>query len=161
MKTTYAIASLVFAALLCTGCVPDEICRLDTNIVAGLECRWDSVTNEGTILTMERWDDITMHGIGKDSLLYDGATNIEQLGLPLRKDSGEVVTAFLLRRRNTDDTLWIKHKNESHFESMACGCFVYHHIDTVWATKHFIDSVYIVNSNVTPFKEEHIRAILQ
>lgn len=150
---------VVLIAVVLTGCIPDEVCRQDSDIVAGISCEWTTINDEGELVLQERWDSVTMKGVEKDSILYWNEKNIEIIYAPFRQDT--TITGLYIKWHNIEDTLWIKHTNEQNFISMACGCFIYHTIDSVWSGKHFIDTAYVVNTSVVNIKEENIVVVLK
>lgn len=145
---------LFLVGVLLMGCIPDEVCRENSEIVAGIGCEWIKIDNEGLEVLQLTWDSVTMKGVENDSIIYYNEKNIEQIYAPLRSDT--TVTALHIQWHQVADTLWVKHKNEQNFISMACGCFIYHKIDSVWSGKHCIDSAYVVNTNVINVKEKNV-----
>ena len=88
-------------------------------------------------------------------MLYNNKQSVTQLQLPLRSDT--TVTAFTLTWHEMTETLYIRHDNTQRFVSMACGCIIYHNIDSVWFTGTWIDSVKIINAAVETVKQENIK----
>ena len=125
-------------------------------MTAGITLRWLQVdTAELSTTEAAAWDSITVQGIRNDSILYDNSKSVSQLELPLRDDT--TVTAFALRWHGMEDILYIKHDNTLRFVSMACGCVIYHTIDTAWVEGEWIDSIRILNSAVEVMKGENIK----
>lgn len=148
---------LLWAVGLCllTGCRPDTICRQDTDVAMGVSVRWLQTDSEGTTAEQNTFDSIRVQGIGNDSVLYNNGRNLSALRLPLRADT--CVTAFALLWHGTKDTLFIRHDNTRHFVSQACGCMVYHTIDTVWHSGSAIDSIALINSTIENNEQENIQ----
>lgn len=147
---------------LFTGCSVDTECRQKADIYLGvtfvgdsLRLTADSTDYEHVQFTSFKGMQIT--GVGRDSILYGLNTNISKAQLPLRPDS--TITAFQLIYNGQSDTLYIVHDNQYNFISLACGCFVFHNINdsASYHTHHFIDSVHILNTQVTSAKEDHLR----
>lgn len=153
MKNKILILLFVLGATL-SSCIPDEVCREETKVVAGIGCKWVKTNDDGENVLQLVWDTVSMNGVGRDSVLYDKSLNQNVIYAPLRSDVNQ--TGMSIKWHGKTDTLWIQHQNEQHFISMACGCFIYHSIDSVWGCKHFIDTAYVVNTSVTNVKETNI-----
>ena len=146
---------LIVGVALFAACQPDTTCRQDTNVVAGIVLRGISIDSAGIAQEFASWDKITVQGVGNDSVLYDSCTNISRILVPLRTDTN--ITAYSLDWRNEEDIIYFRHDNTRRFISMACGCVVYHTIDSVWCKGTWIDSVKIVNSAVEPVEQDNVR----
>ena len=146
---------LVTGGGLLTGCRPDTICRQDTDVAMGVSVRWLQKDSAGTTAEQNTFDSIRVQGIGNDSVLYNNGKNLSALRLPMRPDT--CVTAFALLWHGTKDTLFIRHDNTRHFVSQACGCMVYHTIDTVWHSGSAIDSIALINSTIENNEQENIQ----
>lgn len=140
---------------LLAGCRPDTICRQDTDVALGVSVRWLLTDSTGAVTLQTAFDSIRVQGVGNDSVLYDNGKNVSTLQLPLRADT--CVTAFALLWHGAEDTLFVRHDNTRHFISQACGCTVYHTIDTVWHSGNAIDSVAILNSTVESDGQENVQ----
>ena len=140
------------------GCRPDTVCRQDTDVAMGVSVRWLLTDSTGTTTEQTAFDSICVQGVGNDSVLYNNDKNLSVLRLPLRADT--CVTAFALLWHGTEDTLFVRHDNTRHFVSQACGCMVYHTIDTVWHSGNAIDSVAILNSTVESEEQENVQLIM-
>ena len=125
------------------------------NVTAGVTLRGLAVDSAANVTEFASWDSITVQGVGSDSVLYDNSYSVTQLQLPLRSDT--TVTAFTLTWHELTETLYIRHDNTQRFVSMACGCAIYHNIDSVWFSGTWIDSVKIINSAVEAVKQENIK----
>lgn len=66
------------------------------------------------------------------------------------------VTQYAIRWHDMEDILTIRHTNDRHYISMACGCVIYHTIDSVWTHGVFIDSLSILNSTVENYEQDNI-----
>ena len=149
------LLSGTFVLCLLSGCRPDTVCRQDTDVAMGVSVCWLQTDSTGTITEQTAFDSIRVQGVGSDSVLYDNSKNLSALRLPLRADT--CVTAFALLWHGTEDTLFVRHDNTRHFISQACGCMVYHTIDTVWHSGNAIDSVAILNSTVESEEQENVQ----
>lgn len=137
------------------GCTVDSECRMENTVRLHAVLVCDSLTATGDTVRFNAIDSITVQGVGNDSLLLDNAKNISSLALPLRNDSDE--TAFLLTINGQQDVLTVRHRNEQHFISLACGCFVYHTIEDIRAEGVFVDAVEILNSDIANYEQDNIR----
>lgn len=101
---------------------------------------------------------LTMFGIGRqDSLLAD---SMEASGIyvPLNQDKDS--TGFFLRPDSTmqnGDTVMLAYQRSLQFISSGCGFTTFYHIDTVYFTHHYIDSIAvptkkIITTNATNLK---------
>ena len=157
-RTAHTIACTfctMLGALCLVCCQPDTTCRQNTDVVAGIVLRGMSIDSAGIAHEFASWDEITVQGVGSDSVLYDSCTNVSRILVPLRIDTN--ITAFSLDWRNAEDIIYFRHDNTRRFISMACGCVVYHTIDSVWCDGTWIDSVKIVNSAVEPVEQDNVR----
>ncbi len=136
------------------SCRPDTVCRQDIAVTAGVTTEWVLTDTAGNATQQVAFDSVSVWGVGNDSILYDNGLAVETLRLPLRADS--TLTAYVILWHEAFDTLYIRHDNTRKFISSACGCVVYHTIDTAWAAGTFIDSLYIVNSSVETVQQTNI-----
>ena len=144
-----------FFGCLLAGCRPGTVCRQDTDTALVVSVRWQQRDSTGATSEQTAFDSIRVQGLGNDSVLYDNSKNLSSLQLPLRADT--CVTAFALLWHGTEDTLFVRHDNTRHFVSQACGCMVYHTIDTVWHSGSAIDSVAVINNTVESDEQENIQ----
>lgn len=148
-----------FALLMgLAACQPDTTCRQSTDVVAGIALRGISIDSTGVATDFTAWDEITVQGVGNDSVLYDNSTNVSRILVPLCIDTN--ITAYSLDWKNQEDIIYFRHDNTRRFISMACGCVVYHTIDSVWCKGTWIDSVKIVNSAVEPVEQDNVRVFV-
>lgn len=107
---------------------------------------------------------LNVYGIGAtgDSLLTDGATPTQQVYLPLRStqnntafcfhytEFGELSTAY-------NDTIWVEYKSTPYFASEECGAMFRYKITSLRHTNILIDSIYIIDSEITNIDVERIK----
>lgn len=161
---------IVYIIALLTGlaaCNTNEECR--KNRLVSLEVGFYRVTyNDVTRLyttSVYNADSLTVQGLRvdpdtgaetlADSVLYNNRKSINKIILPLNKF--ENLSAFILKFNQTTDTLRIYHTNSEQYLSLECGSIIVHRIDTVLTTRHFSDSVRIINHNVNNTSAEHLR----
>ena len=108
---------------------------------------------------------ITMHGVGRDSLLYD-AKSTSTLNFPLQKldtISSFVFTTTINVDTNTvvqTDTIDIYHTNTEEFISLECGCVVSNTIVGIAQTTNRIDSIVVVSPEVNLQSGNNIKIYL-
>ncbi len=112
------------------------------------------------------FDSISIRGIGQkeDSMLYNKSKNTKSVLLPLRILAESSAFQIQFYRSNSalldqTDTVWFYHKNKPQFISPDCGCTVFYHIDSVKYTQHRIDTVKIIQPEITNQDEEHIHIL--
>lgn len=100
-------------------------------------------------------DSLTVQGLGSDSVLYANSKAVSSISLPLRKDT--VATAFCLRLNDATDTLTIRHTNNEYYVSLACGCFVFHQVDTALSRTGLVQKVEVLNTAVENVEQDNLR----
>ena len=140
---------------LLAACQPDTSCRQSINVAAGVVLHGLYVDSLGEASEFKAWDSVTVQGVGSDSVLYNNSYTVSRMLLPLHTDTN--MTAYSILWHEEYDTLYIRHTNTMHFISMACGCAIYHLIDTAWVSGMQIDSIKIVNSAVEAVAQDNIR----
>ena len=152
--------------MLSVACSADKECRQDGSVYMNVLFTGDSLqlTTDSARLAVDSTacDTVTfttvsgmvIQGLGRDSILYGGGA-ISKAYLPLRPDT--TLTAYVLQYNGLFDTLYVLHQNDLRFISLACGCFVFHTIDSAYAAGTFIDSAVIINTAVSTVNEEHLR----
>ena len=145
----------IVGLLLMASCTVDTACHTTKKIRAGvgLDSMWVWNEEHTAITITDKWDTVSVRGIGSDSVIYNHAKNIKSFSLSLRADTN--ITQFEIEWKHQLDTLSIRHINDYQYISLACGCVVYHVIDSVWSRRHFIDSTYIVESDVQAIDAGH------
>jgi predicted nucleic-acid-binding Zn-ribbon protein len=98
---------------------------------------------------------ISVHGVGRDSLLYNQATQVKSAKLPLNQMAD--TTAFVLTINSISDTLIIRHTSFPHLISRECGYTYYFNIEPPVTTRHIIDSISAPNRTITTQNEENLR----
>jgi hypothetical protein len=101
-------------------------------------------------------DSITLYGINKEeNKIYDKFRITPPALIPL-SDSTDYST-FVIRINGINDTIEFRYWSYPHLVTKECGYTFYHHLDTLYHTKHAIDSVSKINENITTVNEENIR----
>ena len=153
-------------ALLLASCTTDTECRQTSGIRLNVIFNGDSLrpSTDSVRLSIDpfamdtipfsTFSGMEIHGLGRDSIIYTVDEVINKVKLPLRPDS--LHTDFVLTYNGHIDTLQIYHKNDMQFISLACGCFVFHTLDGVRESHAFIDSVRILNDEVSTSTDDHL-----
>ncbi len=135
--------------LLMASCTPSTDCRQTENV------RCVVLFINGKTQNPIAFDSLTVQGVGSDSILVKNQKKVNKLSLPLRTDT--TATSFLLTSGSYKETITIYHTPAPYFISMACGCFVYHTIDTIETTNVRLTEAEILNTAVQNTPEDNIR----
>ncbi len=139
--------------LTLSACTPDTECRQDEHVRCVVVFA-DANTQEALA-----FDSLTVQGVGSDSLVLNNAKNVGKLSLPLRVDTNE--TSFVLTSGDIyQETITIYHTPAPYFVSMACGCFVYHTVDSVQTENILFAQSEILNTAVQNMPEDNIRLLI-
>ena len=88
-----------------------------------------------------------------DSVLYNKGVGISEFSIPISYSHPEDVLAFHFHNSDRNvhvvDTVWIKKDDIPHFESVDCKASFFHEITDVRHTRHYIDSLVLINKSVT------------
>lgn len=170
MKLKSCFKILALLPLLVAGlssCDPDTECRQSAAVYLKVVLTGDSLapsidTARLVIDTLAKdtvrfssVKGLRVWGLGRDSLICDSSATVSALFLPLRPDS--LRSEFVLAYNGQIDTLTIRHANDMQFISLACGCFVYHTIEGFSMSRHFLDSLHILNEQVTTSADDHLQ----
>ena len=156
---TYRLLLLLPFIGLLVSCQPDTVCRQYNTVALGISVQYLSTDSAGNTTTHNTFDSISVQGINNDSVLYTNQHNLDALWLPLRPDTS--ITAFTMLWHNQYDTLYIMHDNTLRFISHACGCTIYHTIDSVWHRGNAIDSIAIINATVETTQQNNIQLTMR
>ncbi len=109
-------------------------------------------------------DSITMGGVGapNDSLLLNNASSVSTVYLPLR--STQSSTSFFIHYEQKalcdtrlNDTISFHYNSIPYFESEDCGAMFRYEITSYEYTRHLIDSVALLDNEVTNADIERVR----
>ncbi|ATL46095.1 hypothetical protein COR50_02335 [Chitinophaga caeni] len=98
---------------------------------------------------------VTVVAKGTDTL-FKGATGLKNLSFSL---NGTVdSTTYYIKGDSTvtGDTITFKYSRKPHFVSPGCGFATYYTLDTVIFTRYAIDSIRILNREVTTNDDTHL-----
>ena len=142
------LITLPFVSCTEEGCQESRIVKVNTRFL-------DKEANEPTAVTL------TLKGVDNDSLLLKAAQRVSVFEVFLKQDT--TFTAYVLSFPADDvdnDTLFIRHTNKQKVISMECGCATFSTIDTVYCTKHTVDSLVLIHKAIGTSDEENIRIYL-
>ena len=143
---------VLFISALFVACQPDTVCRTNMQVSAGISPYWYQINADRIRQLSSTWDSVQVQGIGSDSVMQWNTAACAFL--PMRADSS--ITAYRIVWHEMTDSLILFTTNDLRFVSMACGCIVYHTIDSVGYTTHFIDSLVVVDASVSNEAQENI-----
>lgn len=112
------------------ACEPDRVCRQEMDVNAY----------------------ITITDTGKTYSVYKAA-------LPLRIDTVVTTANIINPIDSTMFQLAIHHQNDRRYISMACGCIIFHDIDSAWTNQPDSYDVQIVNSTVENYEQTNIELL--
>lgn len=92
----------------------------------------------------------------KQYVLLNQKPNAGKLELPLSFTAVRD-TFFLRYSARLADTIWVEHQNLPYFSSMDCGTVMHYKLTEIASTHHLIDSIQIVNSEVTNTLKENVK----
>ena len=99
-------------------------------------------------------DNLTLSGLNMDSLIYKNEKITPPLLFPLNDSIGK--SAFVIKINGISDTIEFRYWSYPHLVSKECGYSIFHTIDTMFFTKHGIDSLSLKNENITTSNVENI-----
>lgn len=154
----FKTASILLISLIFLSCTASEECREDKDVYMQMGFYTKTLnTKTGLYVnTALNIDSLWVNGLGVDSFLFEKKKSIKSINVPLKKLSTQ--TDFIVRFNQKTDTISIFYQNnDRYFLSLECGCVIAHSIDEVTSTKHFIDSISVINREITPTDAEHIQ----
>ncbi|MBI5009822.1 MAG: hypothetical protein HZB98_09310 [Bacteroidia bacterium] len=99
-------------------------------------------------------DSLTLYGMNMDSAIYNKVKLTPPALFPLN-DSSDVST-FVIMINGISDTIEFRYWSYPHLVSKECGYSMFHTVDTIFFTKHAIDSIAKRNNNITTENVENI-----
>ena len=93
----------------------------------------------------------TTNANGEQVLLNKG-TGLSQFHLQVSQSHPEDILVFCFDlvsvQARVTDTVWIKKEDHPHFESVDCNSAFFHTITDLKCTRHYIDSIVIINPSI-------------
>jgi len=100
-------------------------------------------------------DSVTLYGLNMAERIYNKAKITPPALIPL--DDSASVSLFVIKINGINDTIEFQYWSFPHLISKECGYSIFHNVDTIFHTKHAIDSISRVNKNITTENVENIR----
>lgn len=142
MKIKYYIGFLFFLGVFIVSCSDDQ-CNLDTESLLTLEINIEDPVLEaanytdGLSIYSPEWNDSIHYWVEKaDSIM-------------LSPDDSITTLIFTSTNESLKDTLFIYHQNNLRLLSMECGFVIDYKIDSAPPTWNLIDSVKIIEDEIT------------
>lgn len=92
---------------------------------------------DSTALKPKDIENVTVKGVGNDSILYDGVSKLNVIYLPLKQN--ETSTSFEISFKATPNEsvlrqyiLTVSHNSFPQLISEECGCVMFHTVDSAW-----------------------------
>lgn len=154
---TFSLLSIALFAIALSSCNSSGCTENQSSIpLAGL---YNSSTGAKSSFT-----GIQVHGIDApdDSLLYHGTGSINEMYLPLRPDFKSTSFCFHYTQEGLDDvelndTITFNYSSMPYFASEQCGAMWRFNIGSVSTTTHLIDSVTIIDPEITNIDIERLK----
>lgn len=134
----------------------DDTCRKSRKVTLNATFYTDFTNDKGKYVKEKLvLDSLTVKGVGIETLIYNNKKKTDVMELPLQVF--KETSSYSLTFNDIVDTIIVKHKNNLEFLSVECGSIRTYSIDTVFFTKHFIDSIAIQQKNVNTIKIENLQ----
>lgn len=147
LRTLYI--AIIIAGILLPACTP-EGCLEETESFLKAAF-YSSATG-----TPVRPDSITVYGNGMESMkIYSGHRQISIARFPLNPSSGS--SDFVLKINTGTDILSVTYSSYVHLISKECGYSFNHIIESISTSNNLIDSVRVINPQITNENLENIR----
>lgn len=103
-------------------------------------------------------NDFTLYGEGRDSLLYDSKNSVSSIRFPM--DMNALSTTMIMQADSLLDTLIISYAVVPVLVSYECGFTNTFEMNGLSYTRHFIDSVSLINNIASLENEENLKIFL-
>lgn len=153
MKIIKYISFIVILLVSLISC-SDDTCSLETESLLKTEIN----VVDTNLIDLNFLDNLSIYSTKwSDSIHYkdEGSENSLFFTLSPNSDSTEIV--FTSKADPLNDTILIFHKNEIILLSPECGFVVNYKIDSVVSTSYNIDSLKLLNSNITSNKNGYLQ----
>jgi hypothetical protein len=145
--------------LFFSACVNQEVCE----DVAVVPVRIGFYRVDTTVTTPVRYpvNNLTISGIGSDSIFYSNQDNVGQVELPL--NSAQDMTIFVFQwqpegmEETIRDTVQLVYIRKPNLISMECGFTTFYELTEARHQGALIDLLTIENSNIRTTLDEHIK----
>jgi len=133
MKFRTCLLAVTAIMILSVGCESEEACLSNQHAVQAGFFSATSETDKDSTLA-----EVSLFGLDREDSIY-AKESLSELFIPL--DFERDTVSFKVVAKTMEDTLNIAYQKELDFISRDCGYIFSFHIDTVWHTNAFIDSV--------------------
>ena len=103
-------------------------------------------------------NNFTLYGEGIDSLLYDGKNSVTRFSFPM--DMNALSSTMILQADSLIDTLIINYAVVPALVSYECGFTNTFEMSGLTYTRHFIDSISLINNIANLDNEENLKIFL-
>lgn len=149
MKKVFSLVILCFVLKFTISCVP-ESCQENTQSLLNA-----SFYNKGTLKTNPP-DSLTVFGLAHgNTKIYNKVLKAQTIQLPL--DPSTDTCGFVIKLNTVTDTLFFIYSSYPHIISKECGFTFYHLLDSCIITGTTVETIKIMNRNITTFNNENIR----
>ena len=138
------LASAVLTACSSIDCPFNNTVYSQYVLMKGGGIKADTLTDTLTILTTRR--------DGQDTIIFNRGVKTTSFSLPMSYTRDQDALFFQLKDtlgHIVHDTIKVSKTNTPHFESVDCPMSYFHTITAVNTSHHAIDSIILVNPNVT------------
>ena len=138
------LASAVLTACSSIDCPFNNTVYSQYVLMKGGGIKADTLTDTLTILTKTR--------NGQDTIIFNRGVKTTSFSLPMSYTGDQDALFFQLKDtlgHIVHDTIKVSKTNTPHFESVDCPMSYFHTITAVTTSHHAIDSIILVNPNVT------------
>lgn len=153
MKNSVHILIFLASMLFLISC-GDDTCNLETETFLKVELH----TADTNLVNEKFLDSLSIFSSEwPDSIYYSEEKNDSSLSLILSPNSEITEFIFTSETEEQKDTLKIYHQNETVFLSPECGFIVNYKIDTFISTYNIIDSLKLLNGDISSNKDGEIQ----
>lgn len=104
---------------------------------------------------MQAPDSITLIGHEQEKKIYDRTSGVQPALFPL--NAAKDKSKFVIKINGITDTIEFSYSSYPHLISKECGYTFYFTIDLKYFTQNNIDTILVINKNVSTINEENIR----
>ncbi len=145
-----------------SSCINEEVCEDVSSLPVRIGFYMTDTLNEENPVAI---NNLTIYGMGNDSLLYNNNDEVASIELPL--NATEDSCAFIFQYSNAqdsiivpNDTIWFDYQRKPNLISMDCGFVTFYEINEIDYTRNVIDSVNVDDPNISNSLDEHIKIFL-
>ena len=148
----YILLCFIFPATIIS--CGDDVCNAETNSFLKTEL----IVKDPDLISTKYLDSISLYSpLWQDSIHYweEGSETNLSFTLSVESDTTEIV--FTSKQAALKDTIYIYYKREFIFLSPECGFIANYTIDTVLNTNNNIDSLEVLNNEISTIKDGHLQ----